>query len=154
MIEREPRDDWHDLQNRVAAILSECGLKPEVAKVVASARGENEIDVYAIDPLATPNTTYFCECKLWKSRVPQAEVHTFVNIVGNAGAHVGLFISSSGFQAGAFEVVQHTNVHLITWDQFQAMFLERWCRRFWVPVFRDGCDRLAGYADPLTNDAA
>jgi hypothetical protein len=153
MIEREPGANWRDLQHRVAAILNECGLEAEVSKEIRLARGASEIDVFAIDMAATPNSIYLCECKRWHASVPQAEVQAFLSIVANAGAHVGLFISANGFQSGAYEVAKHTNVHLLSWTEFQETFVERWCANFWVPAFREKCDRLVGYVDPLSSDA-
>lgn len=34
------------------------------------------------------------------------------------------------------------------------MFVERWCRNFWVPTFRTEADRLAAYVDPSISSAA
>jgi restriction system protein len=134
MIEEEPGKDWRDLQQRVATILQECGLDSETERTLHLSRGTAVIDVYASDPSATPPGIYLSECKRWRSRVPQAEVQAFRTVVADAGAHFGLFISASGFQSGAFEVVKHTNVHLLDWQEFQKLFLERWCRRYWIPI--------------------
>ena len=153
MIEIEPGTDWRDLQDRVATILAESGLVTAVGRSLMTARGTVEIDVYGTDPLATPPAVYLCECKRWRSAVPQGEVMTFRTVVGDAGAHFGLFISAAGFQAGAFEVVQHTNIHLLDWPGFQDSFLERWCRSYWISTFRQRADRLAGSVEPLVSDA-
>lgn len=106
MIEREPGADWRELQQRVAAILAECGMTTEVAKTIRVARGNVEVDVYAEDPSTRPRGVYIGECKRWRARVPQAEVQAFRTIVADAGAHFGLFVSALGFQAGAREVVR------------------------------------------------
>lgn len=153
MIEEQPGKNWRDLQCRVAEILQECGLVAETEKTIATARGKSEVDVYAIDPTTTPESIYLCECKRWASRVPQGEVQTFRTVVADAGAHFGLFISSQGFQAGAHDVVQHTNIHLLDWRAFQLLFLERWCTTFWVPTVRSGADVLAGHVEMPFNDA-
>lgn len=124
------------------------------AKRFETARGRVEVDVYAIDPATNPPSVYLCECKRWSTSVPQGEVQTFRTVVADSGANHGLFISAKGFQQGAHEVVQHTNVHLSSWQEFQELFLERWCERYWVPTFRTGADRLAGYVDPPISDAS
>ena len=85
---------------------------------------------------------------------PQGEVQTFRTVVGDAGAHFGLFVSAEGFQAGAYRVVDHTNVHLLDWADFQRLVLERWCIRYWVPTVRERCNRIAGLVDPSISDAA
>ncbi len=119
MIEKQPGKDWRDLQCCVAAILRECGFIAETEKTVTMARGKAEIDVYATDLSTTPKSIYLCECKRWISPVPQGEVQTFRTIVADSGAHFGLFISSHGFQSGAYDVVRHTNIHLLDWEAFQ-----------------------------------
>jgi hypothetical protein len=151
MIEAPP-DHWRTLQNRVAAILTECGLQCSIEKDVTLARGSSVIDVYAIDFAADPPIIYFCECKHWASRVPRAEVQAFRAIVQDGGAHVGLFISSIGFQEGAQEVVRHTNVQLDSWHEFQEVFVERWCRQYWIPRFREAGGPLANATEPLVSD--
>jgi hypothetical protein len=154
VIEKEPAGDWRALQDRVASVLAEAGLRAEVGRVISTPRGQFEIDVFATDPAATPETTYLCECKLWKARVPQAEVQAFRMTVAEAGAHVGLFLSSSGFQAGAHAVIRHTNIHLLDWPAFNSMFVERWCETHWVPTFRKAADALASYVEPMNSDAS
>ena len=152
-IECKPGTDWHDLQVRVSQILGESGLASQVGTKISTARGQVEIDVYATDPKTTPPAIYLCECKRWATRVPQAEVQAFRTIVTDVGAHFGLFISAAGFQAGAFEVVKHTNIHLLDWGSFQHVFIERWCKQFWIPTFRSRADSLAGSVEPLRSDA-
>jgi Restriction endonuclease len=154
MIENQPGQDWHDLQRHVSTILQECGLNSETDRELQLARGKAAIDVYASDPSTTPPGIYLAECKRWRTSVPQAEVQAFRTVIADAGAHFGLFISASGFQSGAFEVVKNTNVHLLDWQQFQNLFLERWCRRYWIPTFRTRGARLADYVDPVGSDAA
>lgn len=154
MIEKDPGTDWRDLQSRVATILRESGLAAETAHVLGTARGTVEIDVYAIDPRTIPPAVYLCECKRWRQRVPQGEVHAFRTVVADAGTHFGLFISAEGFQSGAHEVVRHTNIHLLDWLGFQELFVERWCRNYWIPLLRHRGDRLASYVEPICSDAS
>ncbi len=153
LIECEPGTDWHGLQDRVSQILCECGLASKVGLKIQTARGQVEIDVYATDPTTSPPAIYLCECKRWATRVPQDEVQTFRTITTDVGAHFGLLISSAGFQAGAFDVVRHTNIHLLDWCGFQQLFIERWCKNFWIPTFRKRADRLAGRVEPICSDA-
>ena len=153
LIEKEPGSNWLDLQQRVGAMLQESGFSIEVTKSLTTARGTVEIDVCATDPTTTPPAIYVCECKRWASNVPQAEVQAFRTIVADAGAHFGLFISARGFQAGCYDVVRHTNVHLFSWAQFQELFIERWCKRYWIPTFRSEAGALATYVEAVSSDA-
>lgn len=153
LIERQPGADWRDLQERVAVVLRECGLDSEVARTLQTVRGKVEVDVYATDSSTTPPAILLCECKRWSSRVPKAEVKSFRTDVADFGAHFGLFISSCGFQSGAHDVVENTNVRLVDWQGFQDLFLERWCSRYWVPTMRKRGDRLAASVEPIDSDA-
>jgi hypothetical protein len=152
MIE-DPPENWQGLEVRVAEILREAGFEAEVGAHLQLARGEVNIDVLARDRETLPPALYLCECKYWRANVPQAQVQAFRTVVADAGAHFGLFISSRGFQEGAHEVVRNTNVHLLNWQDFQQLFVERWCLRYWVPTVRDRADRLAGYIEMPLNDA-
>jgi len=35
-------------------------------------------------------------------------------------------VEQAGFQQGAIESAENTNVHLVTWEEFQKAFYERW----------------------------
>jgi hypothetical protein len=151
MIEEQPGRDWRDLQHRVQAILNECGLVAESSKSLRTARGTTEIDVYATDSSTTPPAIYFCECKRWQVHVPQGEVQAFRTVMSDAGANFGLFISAAGFQSGAFDVVQHTNIQLLDWAEFQALFVNRWYRTYMVPTMRLEEDPLIEYTEPINS---
>jgi len=153
VIESPPGPAWQHLQQRVATILHECGLQAETPKALETVRGRVEVDVYAVDPASSPPSVYLCECKLWSRNVPQAEVLAFRSVVGDVGAHHGLFISAHGFQQGAYEVVRGTNVTLVNWPEFEDLFRERWCRNYWIPAFRDKLDHLASRVTLPASDA-
>jgi restriction endonuclease len=118
--------DWSDLEMRVCQVLTECGCEAERNRHIDLARGGANIDVCAVDRTREPRLVILCECKHWNSRVPQTVVHAFRTVVHEAGAHVGYIISSAGFQPGAIEGAVGTNVHLVTWEEFQEVFYERW----------------------------
>lgn len=141
--------DWKDLQRQVARVLTECGMQAEVERRTVTARGHAEIDVHAIDHATQPPSLYLCECKHWGTAVSQGDVRTFRSVVEDAGANFGLFISSAGFQSGAFETSVNTNVKLLRWDEFQQLFVTRWIERFMRPKLRDIGDPLFEYTDPI-----
>jgi hypothetical protein len=126
MIFKNKPTDWKDLELRVGQILSECGCRVERGKHLRLPRGEVDVDIYARDLTREPNLVIVCECKHWKTKVPQSTVHSFRTVMNEVGAHVGFIISSRGFQRGAIESVRNTNIELVTWEQFQERFYERW----------------------------
>jgi restriction system protein len=145
---REPQD-WSELQEAVGKILSQCGFNVEVEKTIEAVRGKIEFDVYAEEAVKGRKYVIACECKHWKSRVPQAIAHSFRTQINDIGANVGYVISTAGFQSGAFEVVKGTNVELVTWKEFQALFLESWFEGFFTHEIVRKLDALMTYAEPF-----
>ena len=149
MIESSYPETWIDLQNAVARILTESGLEAETPKLIETARGRVEIDVFAVDKTQKPPIVYLCECKHWKTAVPQTMVHSLQTVVSNYGANFGLIISSNGFQSGALEAAQYSNVHLFTWLQFQELFEERWFVEHAIPLIQEAAKPLVDYTEPI-----
>lgn len=146
--EREP-SDWRGLQRDAAQVLAECGMDVEIEKTVGLARGQAEVDVHAVETVRGRSSTIYCECKHWKSSVPQQVVHAFRTVVADGGANTGYLISSSSFQRGAFAATELTNVRLVTWREFQAEFEETWVSRHLRPRVTERLDPLLSYVEPF-----
>jgi hypothetical protein len=151
VIEGIPPVDWRALQNSATQILSESGFEARSDVDIPLARGRVRVDVLARDPSATPPATYICECKLWHRAVPKHVVHSFRTVIADAGAHRGFLISSVGFQDGAREAAQHSNIDLVTWSEFQQLFAERWFRTFMVPTLIELGEPLLQYTEPINS---
>lgn len=149
MINISPPNDWRALQNDVAQILSECSFTVEVEKTIRTVRGNAEVDVFAEDTTSDPTLVYVCECKHWKTSVPQHEVHAFRTVVADYGANWGFVISSSGFQSGAFEAAESSNIRLLDWSGFEALFEERWFRQHFMTCLADETEPLVDYTEPI-----
>jgi hypothetical protein len=145
IFDREPTD-WADLQSLVAQLFRELGCDVAVGQHVDLVRGKKEIDVLVNDPGTTPASQYLCECKFWGKPIPQEVIHSFRTIVADYGAHRGFVISRVGFQSGAREAVQKTNVDLLTFGELQTIFLDRW-RVSMGKRFMPFADRLFPYWD-------
>jgi restriction system protein len=142
---------WRELQNHVARILREAGVITTVEKRIRTARGKVSIDVWAHDPTATPTQTYLIECKRWRKRVPQTVVHAFRTIVGDSGANWGAIISATGFQQGARIASKYTNVRLLSWAEFEALFVERWMSNHFTREIAQKTDPLLEYTEPINS---
>ncbi len=150
VIEAELPATWKDLEGGVARILADCGYDVEVQRNVKLARGNKDIDVWADDHSQPPNVIAV-ECKYWRDAVPKDVVHSFRSVVGDSGANVGLIVSVAGFQAGASEAATYSNVRLLTWIEFQEMFVKRWFLRFMVPTLARETDPLEEYTEPMNS---
>lgn len=139
---------WQELEVCVARILGECGYEVEVGKNIQLARGDVNVDVCAVENTSPPNVM-IVECKHWAQPVTKNVVHAFRAVTGDSGANTGLLVSSGGFQAGAHEAAIYSNVRLLTWEDFQRMFVQRWFTRYMSPVLGDETDALHEYTEPM-----
>jgi restriction system protein len=152
MINSTLPDDWRGLQDQVAQILKECGFEVETEKTIETVRGTVEIDVFAEDPSQKPSVVHLCECKHWQARgVPKSVVHTFRTVVSDFGANWGFVISSGGFQSGAYEAARHSNIRLLSWEEFQELYVDRWFQRYMVSRLLDEADPLVEYTEPYNS---
>jgi restriction system protein len=150
-IEDEEPATWEELEVRVARILNEAGLRAERGKSLRTARGAVAVDVCAVDESVSPNILSLFECKHWKRAVPQAVVHAFRTVVSDSGAHQGLIVSRSGFQSGADSSSDFSNVSLVDWADFQALYAERWYRHYMKKQGWTAIDPLVEYTEPINN---
>ena len=144
-------NDWHDLEAQVGRILQECGLTVEIGKTIETVRGTTNVDVYAEDTTQKPTTVYVCECKRWASTVPKTVVHAFRTVLSDCGANWGLLISSEGFQSGAFAAAASSNVRLLSWTEFQTLFVDRWTEHYMLPRLREEAEPLVDYTEPVNS---
>jgi hypothetical protein len=149
MITRNDPDTWQSLQTAVGRILEECGFGVEVEKKIPSARGVVELDVYAEETVRGRKYAIACECKHWKSRIPQTVVHGFRTVVQETGANIGYIVSMEGFQSGAVSASDLTNLKLVTWQEFQDIFEESWFEEFFMKQINEKLDGLMTYAEPI-----
>lgn len=117
---------WQDLQAKVARAFSEMGCHVAVDRTVRLPRGSVEVDVIVHDPTTAPHSLYVCECKHWARRVPKSVVHGFRTVVTELGANRGFVTSKAGFQSGAREAANFTNIDLYDWTQFESVMFNRW----------------------------
>ena len=151
MIEMSHPNNWRGLQDNVCLILNECGFQAESPKKLSIVRDQVEVDVYAVSKDSCPKISYICECKHWNKRVPQEVVHSVRTVVNDAGANIGLIISLKGFQSGAIKAAENTNIRLLSWDNFQETFLERWYRTYFIPKLYEISGPLVEYTEPINS---
>lgn len=69
--------------------------------------------------------------------------------MGDFGANVGLLISSKGFQSGAYQAAENTNLRLMDWIEFQQAFCERWYKNYFMPTLSQINEPLVDYTEPI-----
>jgi restriction system protein len=154
MITEKSPESWQLLQEWTVQILRECGWTAETEVKVKTVRGSAEIDVFAIETVQGREYKTLVECKNWTARVPQNVVHGFRTVMGDVGANTGYVISKAGFQAGAYEAAANTNVRLLSWTEFQEVFVEQWYWTYLTQQTYEVLDPLCSYLEPLPAMAA
>lgn len=123
----EPKD-WKDLQDKVAIILKGCNYAVETPKTIKGVRGTVEIDVFAYKKELM---TIICECKYWNTAIPQTIVHGFRTVVNDLGANLGIIVTKTGYQEGAYNTANFTNIQLLTWDEFENKYKQYYLNSFY-----------------------
>lgn len=149
MITDKIPDNWQHLQTEVGNILEECGFKIEVEKTRDTIRGQAEIDVYAEETIKGRKYSIICECKQWKSNIPQNVIHGFRTVVADLGCNIGYIITTSDYQSGAKKASELTNIKLLTWNDFQAAFFESWFFEYFSPKIAKDLDDLLTFTEPI-----
>jgi len=120
---------WVDLEAKVKQFFEEMGYRAESPKMIAlCGRGQKEIDVYVEDKRASVTLRILVECKWWDTSVPQETVHAFHTVMAGTGANAGFIVSKKGFQSGAREAAQSTNINLRTFEDLQGAYGNEWYR--------------------------
>jgi hypothetical protein len=94
-------EGWQQLEDSVAAILAECGMAVQRQARIQMPRGAANIDVLADDTVEGITHRIICECKNWRTNVPQEKVHAFRTTMQETGANHGYIISRTGFHVRA-----------------------------------------------------
>lgn len=115
---------WQELQNMTYQMFTELGCISKINHRIVLVRGAKKIDVYVEDRGITPQAIYLCECKFWNKLVPQEIAHSFRTVVSDSGANMGFIISKRGFQPGAYEAAEKTNIKILNFIELQALFLK------------------------------
>lgn len=111
---------WSEFQEAVKEVLNQQrGVCAETNKRIHGTRTHHDIDVYAEFTALGAPIKWLIECKLWRTRVPKEKVLAFHKIVEETGADRGLLIAENGYQSGAFEAAENTNVELVSFTDFE-----------------------------------
>lgn len=104
--------NWKEYQEAAASYFRELGLEAETDVTIQGVRTSHDIDVLVKSHHAGFDITWVVECKHWKEKVSKLHVLGLREIVTEVGADRGILLSESGFQSGAIEASNLTNVRL------------------------------------------
>src|SRR5215469_3039756 len=107
-----PMAEWSNYQEQVAEFFRSIGLQADTNVTLRGVRTSHDIDVVIRSNHVGFDLLWLVECKLWKTAVSKLHVLGLREIVSDLGADRGIFMAESGFQSGAQEAAQLTNVQL------------------------------------------
>lgn len=105
-------DDWKDYQEEAAEFFRSLGLSAETDVKLAGVRTTHDIDVVVKSKHVGFEVLWLVECKHWKSAVSKLHVLGLREIVNDLGADRGILLCEAGFQVGAVEAANLTNVQV------------------------------------------
>jgi len=105
-------NDWKKYQEEAAAYFRSLGLDASTDITVKGVRTNHDIDVYVKSHYVGFDIIWIVECKHWKTAVSKLHVLALREIVADIGADRGILLSESGFQSGAIEAANLTNVQV------------------------------------------
>lgn len=148
LITQELPETWQQLEILVTAILCECGMRADRHVPLRLPRGSVVVDVLADETVDGIVHRTICECKNWCTNVSKEVVHAFRTVMQETGAHRGYIISKVGFQAGAREAAEATNIELVTFAEFQTIYFDKWINRRLKDI-EDAVGDFNTYYEPL-----
>jgi restriction system protein len=103
---------WTDYQERVASLFRGLGCDASTNERLVGVRTAHDIDVAVRSRHVGFDVLWVVECKHWQTRVSKLHVLALRQIVQDVGADRGLVMAERGFQRGAHEAAELTNVRL------------------------------------------
>lgn len=103
---------WREYQEKAADFFRSLGLDASTNVSIDGVRTTHDVDVLVRSHHAGFDVLWLIECKFWKTPVSKLHVLALREIVADTGADRGVLLSESGFQSGALEASNLTNVRL------------------------------------------
>lgn len=104
--------DWNDYQEEAAQFFRSLSMSADTNVTLAGVRTSHDIDVVVRSKHVGFEVLWLIECKHWKSPVSKLHVLGLREIVNDLGADRGIILCEMGFQAGAIEAANLTNVQV------------------------------------------
>src|SRR5690349_12216101 len=112
--------DWSDYQEEAASLFRSMGLDATTNETLTGVRTKHDIDVVVRSHHAGFEITWLVECKHWNSRVKKLHVLALREIVSDTGADRGILLAEAGFQSGAVEAANLTNVRVTSLENLRT----------------------------------
>lgn len=112
--------DWYKFQEEIKDHFLSIGADAQTNVRIQGVRTSHDVDVFVTSKFLGEKITWIVEAKKWKSKVKKAQVLTLRTIVDDTGADRGFIVGSMGFQKGAIEAADNTNIKLKTFEELKS----------------------------------
>jgi hypothetical protein len=110
---------WQQYQEEAASYFRSLGLDATTDVTITGVRTSHDVDVLVKSRHVGFDITWIVECRHWASPVSKLHVLALREIVADIGADRGILLSESGFQSGAIEAANLTNVQVTSINQMR-----------------------------------
>jgi restriction system protein len=111
---------WKQYQEDAAEFFRSIGLKAQTDLTVIGIRTKHDVDVFVELDVAGFEIKWVVECKHWQDPVNKLHVLGLRQIVTDLGADRGILLCEVGFQEGAVEAANLTNVQVTSLAALKA----------------------------------
>lgn len=111
--------DWYQFQEEICSYFTSIGAVASTNVTMQGVRTKHDIDVLVTTKFLGEDLTWIVEAKKWKKKVNKLQVLGLRTIAEDIGADRAFIISEAGFQSGAYEAAENTNVKLKTFEELK-----------------------------------
>lgn len=112
-------NDWYEFQESIAEHFRSLGAITSTNVRIEGVRTKHDIDVLVLTKFLGSDIKWIVEAKAWNSKIPKEKVFALRTIVEDVGADKGFLISQKGFQSGAIESANKSNIELLTFEELK-----------------------------------
>ncbi len=110
---------WYNFQEEISDYFNSIGADAKTNQTIQGVRTKHDIDVLVKTKFLGEDVVWIIEAKDWQTNIPKEKVLALRTIVDDIGADRGFIISQKGFQKGAYEASENSNVKLKTFDELK-----------------------------------
>ena len=111
------KPDWYRFQETICDHFKSIGARAETNVRVQGTRTTHDIDILVKTKFLGQDLLWIVEAKKWNSKINKLQVLGLRTIVNDVGADKGFIISEKGFQSGAIEAANNSNIKLTNLSQ-------------------------------------
>lgn len=116
--------DWYLFQEEIKTLFVDLGCDAQSNITMKGVRTSHDVDVLIRSKYLGQPIQWIIEAKHWNKKVNKLHVLALRTIVEDTGSDKGFIVSQKGFQSGAFEAAETSNIKLLTFDELTTLTKE------------------------------